>query len=185
MTIHEITDETWLYWKAWLYWWHGDCILDDTDAINCCFDHVNVLYMMSNHAQTILHEISLLDEPTDTLKQKFTVQKTTLFENNSTFFIIKMKHFSIDHNSSSVHMWHIMFYENSPRRPITLGIRTEMRLCMKSLRKPDYTGNHDNVDGMVIVFWMIRRREIVVLITLTCSIWCLTMRKRFYTEFHF
>ena len=52
--------------------------MDDTDARNRCFDHVNVLYMMSNHAQTILHEISLLDEPTDTLKQKFTVQKMPL-----------------------------------------------------------------------------------------------------------
>ncbi len=82
---------------------HGDRILDDTETRNRCFDHVNVLYMMSNDAQTILHGIPLLDEPTDTPKQKFTVQNTTLFTNNSTFFIIKMKHFSIDHNSSSVH----------------------------------------------------------------------------------
>ena len=66
---------------------------------------------MSNHAQTILHEIPLLDEPTDTPKQKFTVQKTTLFKNNSTFFIIKMKHFSIDHNSSSVDSWQIVLFQ--------------------------------------------------------------------------
>ena len=45
-----------------------------------------------------------------------------------------------------------MCFGNSPRRPITLGIRTEMRLYMESLRKPDYTGNHDYVDDMVIVF---------------------------------
>ncbi len=85
---------------------------------------------MSNHAQTILHEISLLDEPTDTLKQKFTVQKTTLFENNSTFFIIKIKHFSIDHNSSSVYSWYIVVFEKSPLWSITLGIIKEMRLYM-------------------------------------------------------
>ena len=103
----------------------------------------------------------------------------------TTLFIIKMKHFSIDHNSSSVHSWQIVVFESSPRRPITLRILTEMRLYMESLRKSDYTRNHDYVDGMAIMFWLIRRQEIVVLIMLTCSIWCLTMRKRFYTEFHF
>ena len=45
------------------------------------FDHVSVLYLMSNHAQTILRETPLLEEPTDTPK---------------------LKHFAIDHNSSSV-----------------------------------------------------------------------------------
>ena len=159
------------------------------------FSAKNAPFVKKNHTLGWNHElnpikntsfnISLLCEPTDTLKQKFTVQKTTLFENNSTFFIIKMKHFSIDHNSSSVHSWQIMFLENPPRRPITLRICKEMRLCMKSLMKPGYTGNHDYGDGMAIVFWLIRRWEIVVLITLTCSIWCLTMRKRFYTKFHF
>ena len=112
LIISEIIEESRLYWKSWLYWWHGDRILDDTDTRNRCFDHVNVLYLMSNHAQTILHEIPLLDEPTDTPKQKFTVQKTTLFKNNSTFFIIKMKHFSIDHNSSSVDSWQIVIFQN-------------------------------------------------------------------------
>ncbi len=66
---------------------------------------------MYNHAQTILHEIPLQDEPTDTPKQMFTVQKITLFKNNSTFFIIKMKYFSIDHNSSSVDSWQIVFFQ--------------------------------------------------------------------------
>jgi len=112
LIILEIIEESWIYWKSWLYWWHGDRILDDTDTRNRCFDHVNVLCLMSNHAQTILHEIPLLDEPTDTPKQKFTVQKTTLFKNNSTFFIIKMKHFSIDHNSSSVDSWQIVMFQN-------------------------------------------------------------------------
>jgi len=185
LIILEIIEESWIYWKSWLYWWHGDRILDDTDTRNRCFDHVNVLCLMSNHAQTILHEIPLLDEPTDTPRQKFTVQKTTLFTNNSPFSSIKMKHFSIDHNSSSVHSWQIVVFESSPRRPITLRILKEMRLYMKSLRKSDYTRNHDYVDGMAIMFWLIRIREIVVLTMLTCSIWCLTMRKRFYTEFHF
>ena len=80
-------------------WW---TYLDATDTRNRCFDHVNVLYLIPNCAQTILHEIPLLEEPTDTPKLKFTVQKTSLHKNNSTFCIIKMKHFSIDHNSSSV-----------------------------------------------------------------------------------
>ena len=63
---------------------------------------------MYNHAQTILHGISLLDEPTDTPKQKFTVQKN---KHKSTFVIIKMKHFSIDHNLSSVHSWQIVHFQ--------------------------------------------------------------------------
>ena len=67
---------------------------------------------MSNHAQTILHEISLLEEPTDTPKLKFSVQKTSWHKNNSTFFIIKMKQFSIDHNSSSVGTWPIVVFQN-------------------------------------------------------------------------
>ena len=110
--MHEITDETWLYWKSWLWWWHGDRVLIDTEMRNRCFYHISVLYLMSNHAQTILHEIPLQDEPTDTPKQMFTVQKITLFKNNSTFFIIKMKHFSIDHNSSSVNSWQIVLFQN-------------------------------------------------------------------------
>ena len=47
----------------------------DVEARNRCFDHANVLYLMSNHAQTILHEIPLLEEPTYTPKLKFTVKK--------------------------------------------------------------------------------------------------------------
>jgi len=38
-------------------------------------------------------------------------KKTTLFKNNSTFFIIKMKYFSIDHNSSSVDSWQIVLFQ--------------------------------------------------------------------------
>ena len=110
-TIPESIAESRLYWESWLYRWHGGRILDDTETRNHCFDHVNVLYLMSNHAQTILHEIPLLEEPRDTPKRKFTVQKTTLFKNNSTFFIIKMKHFSIDHNTSSVDSCRIVFFQ--------------------------------------------------------------------------
>ncbi len=54
-----------------------DPVLDGTETRNRCFDHVNVFYLMSNHAQTILLEMSLLEAPTDTLKLKFAVQKTS------------------------------------------------------------------------------------------------------------
>ncbi len=60
--------------------------------------------------------------------------------------------------------------EKSPRWSITLEIPTEMRPYLESLRNPDYAGNLDYIDGLVIMFWMIHIRQIVVLIMLTCSI---------------
>ncbi len=54
-----------------------DGMMGGTETRDRCFDHVNVLYLMSNHPQTILHEIPLLEAPTDTPRLKFTVQKTS------------------------------------------------------------------------------------------------------------
>ena len=67
------------------------------------------------------------------------------------------------------------------------AIRPEYTAGFNTLGTLRYPGNTnlDYIDGMAIMFWLIQRREIVVLISLTCSIRCLTVCKRFYTKFHF
>ena len=162
---------------------------------------------MSNHAQTILHEISLLEEQTCTHKLKFSVQKTNWRTNNSTFCIIKTKHFSIDHNSSSVNSCQIMYFQKCYDGIMSVSFLKTWK-CPKSKthgefqlngfqRWPPLT-NPENFwhkmsefDSYVqswtppkiyitaIMFWLIRRQQIFVFIMLTCSIWCLTICKRF------